>query len=211
MLLLGCIVWENGILHDTMCGSVGDIPTEKYTSEYKNDNYEHISIYKLLKQKKMNKEHLYKLTVQWTGSKGNGTLNYRAYERNYVISADNKASLLASADPAFRGDKTKYNPEELLLASLSGCHMLWFSHLCADNDVIVIDYIDSPTGIMEETKNGGGKFKEVTLNPVVTVNDTASLDKLDDLHKKANELCFIANSVNFTVKHHPTGKTAGNN
>ncbi|MEI6752282.1 MAG: OsmC family protein [Paludibacter sp.] len=159
----------------------------------------------------MNKEHFYKLTVQWTGNKGNGTLNYRAYERNHVISADNKETILASADPAFRGDKTKYNPEELLLASISSCHMLWFLHLCADNGIIVIDYIDNPTGIMEETENGGGKFKEVILNPIVTVNDITSPDKLNDLHKKANELCFIANSVNFIVKHNPTAKMTENN
>lgn len=155
----------------------------------------------------MNKEHFYKLTVQWTGNTGNGTLNYRTYERNHTISADNKETIIASADPAFRGDKTKYNPEELLLASLSSCHMLWFLHLCSDNGVIVTDYTDNPTGIMEETDNGGGKFKEVTLNPIVTVTDLGALDKLDDLHKKANELCFIANSVNFIVKHNSTGKT----
>lgn len=103
----------------------------------------------------MNKEHYYKLTVQWTGNTGNGTLNYRTYERSHVIVSDNKERIQASADPAFRGDKTKYNPEELLLASLSGCHMLWFLHLCADNGITVIDYIDNPTGIMEETENGG--------------------------------------------------------
>lgn len=159
----------------------------------------------------MNKEHCYKLTVQWTGNTGNGTLNYRAYERSHVIVSDNKEKIQASADPAFRGDKTKYNPEELLLASLSGCHMLWFLHLCADNGITVIDYIDNPTGIMEETENGGGKFKEVTLNPLVTVNDKTLPDKLDDLHKKANELCFIANSVNFIVKHNPKVKTIEDN
>ena len=158
----------------------------------------------------MNKEHSYKLTIQWTGNTGNGTLNYRAYERNYAIAADNKETILASADSAFRGDKTKYNPEELLLASLSSCHMLWFLHLCADNGIIVIDYIDCPTGIMKETENGGGKFEEVTLNPTVTVNEITSLDKLYDLHMKANELCFIANSVNFIVKHNPKGKTTEN-
>jgi organic hydroperoxide reductase OsmC/OhrA len=154
------------------------------------------------------KEHFYTLTIQWTGNKGNGTLNYRSYERSHSISSDKKETILVSADPAFRGDKTKYNPEELLLASLSGCHMLWFLHICADSGVNVIEYVDKPTGIMEETENGGGKFKEVTLNPIVTVNDLNSLDKLDEIHKKANELCFIANSVNFIVKHNTTGKIA---
>ncbi|MBF9251796.1 OsmC family protein [Pontibacter sp. 172403-2] len=156
----------------------------------------------------MNKEHTYKLTIKWTGNQGKGTLDYSSYERSHIISADNKSDILASSDPTFRGDRTRYNPEELLLASLSSCHMLWFLHLCADNGVIVTDYIDNPVGIMAGTDNGGGKFKEVTLNPVVTVTDQNSIDKLSNLHKKANELCFIANSVNFMVSHKATGKTS---
>jgi organic hydroperoxide reductase OsmC/OhrA len=150
----------------------------------------------------MNKTHLYQLTVEWTGNTGNGTSGYRTYERSHTISAELKEPIYASADPAFRGDKTKYNPEELLLASLSGCHLLWFLHLCADSGITVVDYIDYPTGVMEETANGGGKFKEVTLQPTVTVSgDKVSAEQLEALHKKANELCFIANSVNFPVKH----------
>jgi len=156
----------------------------------------------------MNKEHAYKLTIRWTGNKGNGTSDYRSYERSHIISADNKSDIAASSDPAFRGDSTRYNPEELLLAALSSCHMLWFLHLCAVSNVIVTDYIDNPVGIMTETDSGGGKFKEVTLHPVVTVTDHNSIAKLSDLHKKANELCFIANSVNFTVSHKATGKTS---
>lgn len=152
----------------------------------------------------MVKEHTYNLTVRWTGNKGPGTINYRSYEREHKIWTDNKVEITASADPAFRGDKTKYNPEELLVASLSGCHMLWFLHLCAENGVVVIDYIDRPTGIMIETENGGGRFKEVTLNPAVTVTDFAMIKRIDELHKKANELCFIANSVNFPVYHKST-------
>ncbi len=147
------------------------------------------------------KEHFYALTVQWTGNKGAGTSDYRSYERSHVISPTNKPDIQGSADPAFRGDKTKYNPEELLLSSLSNCHMLWFLHLCADNGIIVIDYVDHPTGIMLETDNGSGRFKEVVLNPVVTITEEVVADKIADLHKKANELCFIANSVNFPVKH----------
>ena len=154
----------------------------------------------------MPKEHLYALSITWTGNKGTGTSGYNSYDRSHLISADNKPGILASSDPAFRGDKNKYNPEELLVASLSSCHMLWFLHLCAANGVIVTDYIDNPTGVMTETENGGGKFKEVTLNPVVTVKDGNSLNQLNDLHQKANQLCFIANSVNFPVNHHPTGK-----
>lgn len=155
----------------------------------------------------MLKEHLYTVTISWTGNKGSGTANYHSYEREHVISSANKPNILASSDPAFCGDPTKYNPEELLLASLSSCHMLWFLHLCAQNKIIVTDYVDHPMGSMVETENGGGKFTAITLNPIVTVRDKAMLDKLDELHKKANERCFIANSLNFAVKHQAKGKT----
>ncbi len=147
------------------------------------------------------KEHVYSLIVQWTGNKGTGTSNYCSYERSHIISSANKPDILASSDPAFRGDETKYNPEELLLASLSSCHMLWFLYLCASSNIIVTNYADNPTGIMIETADGGGKFKEVTLNPVVTVKGEIIIDIIESLHKKANQLCFIANSVNFPVKH----------
>lgn len=154
----------------------------------------------------MQKEHTYKLNVKWTGNTGSGTINYRSYERSHVISAENKPEIFASSDPAFRGDKTKYNPEELLVASLSGCHMLWFLHLCAEAGIVVTGYTDNPTGIMTETENGGGRFNEVILRPDVTVQNAQSVELLDEIHKKAHELCFIANSVNFPVKHIPTKK-----
>ena len=152
----------------------------------------------------MNGQHNYKLTVKWTGNAGTGTSNYREYERNHTISVDNKTDILASSDPAFRGNKTKHNPEELLLASLSSCHMLSYLHLCAVSGVVVTDYVDNATGIMMETSNGGGHFSEVTLNPIVTVTENSMIQKANELHKKANELCFIANSVNFPVYHKPT-------
>jgi organic hydroperoxide reductase OsmC/OhrA len=155
----------------------------------------------------MSKEHLYALRIQWTGNTGNGTADYRSYNRSHIISAPGKQDIPASSDPAFRGDNARYSPEELLVASLSGCHMLWFLHLCADAGIVVVAYTDTPTGIMVETTDGGGKFKEVMLNPVVTVHDQDSLDKLGDLHAKAFRKCFIANSVNFEVKHNPTGRT----
>ncbi|HNQ61583.1 MAG TPA: OsmC family protein [Bacteroidia bacterium] len=147
----------------------------------------------------MAKEHFYNLTIQWTGNKGAGTKDYRAYDRNYRISAQGRDELLASADPAFLGDKTKYNPEEFLLAAISSCHMLWFLHLCADAGVIITDYIDSATGTMVESGEGGGRFKEVILNPVVVVSEAAMISKLDEMHNLAHKKCFISNSVNFPV------------
>jgi len=157
----------------------------------------------------MNGQHNYKLTIKWTGNKGTGTSDYRAYDRSHTISVENKVEILASSDPAFRGDKTRHNPEDLLVASLSSCHMLSYLHLCVMGGVVVTDYVDNATGIMTETPNGGGVFTEVTLNPVVTVTEISMTEKANELHKKANELCFIANSVNFPVKHNPTCNIAG--
>lgn len=149
----------------------------------------------------MNREHHYVATVTWTGNKGQGTSHYRAFDRSYTISADYKPDLLGSSDPSFRGDKTKYNPEELLLASLSSCHMLWYLHLCSEAGIKVMNYSDRAMGIMAETPNGGGRFSLVVLNPVVIISDESRIEKAKVLHQKANELCFIANSVNFSVEH----------
>lgn len=148
----------------------------------------------------MHKTHHYRLEVRWTGNKGSGTSSYRAYERSHLIQAPLKPDIPASSDPAFRGDPTRYNPEEMLVASLSSCHMLWFLHLCADAGVVVVDYEDQPEGIMEETADGGGQFTAVTLHPVVTVTEAAMVEKTEALHHRAHSLCFIARSVNFPVQ-----------
>ena len=152
----------------------------------------------------MKGQHHYNLAVKWTGNEGTGTSGYKTYDRSHSIIIEHKAEILASSDPAFRGDKTKHNPEELLLASLSSCHMLWYLHLCAESGVIVLDYTDNAKGIMIETENGGGHFTEVCLQPHVIIKDSTRLDVARTLHKKANELCFIANSVNFPVQHEAT-------
>ena len=150
------------------------------------------------------KAHHYNITVEWTGNTGNGTQNYKSYTRDYNVLCDGKPEIKGSSDPAFLGDRTRYNPEDMLVTSLSSCHMLWYLHLCAEAGVIVTDYKDYAEGIMEETANGSGRFTEVTLKPVVTVKDSAMVEKANDLHKKANEMCFIANSCNFPVHHKPT-------
>ncbi|ALR29424.1 peroxiredoxin [Chryseobacterium sp. IHB B 17019] len=151
----------------------------------------------------MSKHHHYKTTIQWTGNKGTGTSGYRDYERSHTISVENKPMIEGSSDPAFRGDKTKYNPEEMFLSSLSSCHMLWYLHFCSEAAIIVTEYVDHATGIMEETSTGSGRFTEVTLHSTVTVKDKSMIEKAIELHHKANEFCFIANSVNFSVKHIP--------
>jgi len=143
--------------------------------------------------------HSYKAIVQWNADGGDGTKNYRAYSRNHSITTDGKPAILASSDPAFRGDRSRYNPEELLVASLSACHMLWYLHLCAVKGVIVLDYSDAAIGIMEENADGSGQFTRVELHPVVTVSSESDTLAAQSLHQRAHEFCFIARSVNFPV------------
>jgi len=88
--------------------------------------------------------------------------------------------------------------------SLSSCHMLWFLHFCAEANVIVLDYTDNASAIMVEESNGSGRFTEVVLHPHVVVARQDMVQHINGLHKKANQYCFIANSVNFLVKHLPT-------
>ncbi len=148
------------------------------------------------------KTHHYQATIQWTGNEGSGTSDYRTYSRNHLISAPNKSTeILASSDPAFRGDRTRYNPEDLLVASISACHQLWYLHLCAVNKVVVVAYIDNATGTMIEKDNGIGSFSEVILNPIVTVSEENMVEKAHELHHEANKMCFIANSCNFPIRH----------
>ncbi|WP_417445064.1 OsmC family protein [Joostella sp.] len=151
----------------------------------------------------MSKKHNYTAVIKWTGNKGNGTTDYKSYERSHSISVKNKATIMASSDPAFRGDKEKHNPEDLFLSSLASCHMLWYLHFCATAGVVVLDYVDEATGIMEEEVGGKGKFTLVTLNPKVVVADLSMKEKAIKLHHKANEYCFIANSCNFSILHKP--------
>ncbi|MBS1488475.1 MAG: OsmC family protein [Bacteroidetes bacterium] len=148
--------------------------------------------------------HHYKTKIKWTGNKGEGTTSYRAYGREYNITIDHKPEISGSADPAFCGDQTKHNPEDLFVSSLAACHMLWYLHLCAEAGVVVIDYQDHATGTMTEAADGSGHFEEVTLNPVVTVADESMLTRAAELHGQANKFCFVANSVNFPVRHNPT-------
>lgn len=151
----------------------------------------------------MEKQHYYRATIEWTGNRGTGTDSCRSYERSHSINIDGKPVISGSSDAAFRGEKTKHSPEDLLVSALSSCHMLWYLHLCAEAGVIVEEYIDNATGVMEEDHGGGGKFVEVTLNPEVTVREALMIEKAVELHKKAGQLCFIANSVNFPVRSNP--------
>ena len=150
------------------------------------------------------KEHYYKATITWTGNLGTGTSAYKAYDRAHEITINGKPTIPASSDPSFRGDPARYNPEELFLASLSSCHMLWYLHLCSEAAVVVVEYTDHATGTMVEESNGSGHFSEVTLYPNVVVSDAVMINKANELHHEANKFCYIANSCNFPVNHIPS-------
>jgi organic hydroperoxide reductase OsmC/OhrA len=156
------------------------------------------------------KAHHYALGMEWTGSDGVGTQSYRSYRRDFTLTAPGKMTIEGSSDPAFRGDPGRYNPEELLVASLSSCHMLTYLHLCAVNKVVVLAYEDAPTGRMRETSDGStGAFEEVTLRPTVTVASDSMRETAAELHHQAHALCFIARSVNFPVTAEPSIQVSG--
>jgi organic hydroperoxide reductase OsmC/OhrA len=149
----------------------------------------------------MDREHRYRVAVDWTGNRGDGTAGYRAYDRSHIVTAEGKPPIPGSSDPAFRGDPSRYNPEELLVASLSACHMLWYLHLCAGAGVTVTAYRDDAEGLMREDADGGGRFVEVVLKPSVTVLTPDMVEAATRLHAEAHRKCFIANSINFPVRH----------
>jgi organic hydroperoxide reductase OsmC/OhrA len=149
------------------------------------------------------KQHNYSATITWTGNNGSGTSDYKTYERSHTVAIAGKPDIAGSSDAPFRGDVTKHNPEDMLLASLSTCHMLWFLHLCADAGIVVTDYVDNATGVLTEIPGSGGKFTEVTLHPVVTITDEEKIAQANALHDAAHKFCFIANSVNFPVHRQP--------
>jgi organic hydroperoxide reductase OsmC/OhrA len=152
----------------------------------------------------MVKEHHYQLTATWTGNRGRGKSDYRAYARDFEISGgEQRVPIPGSSDPAFRGDGSRYNPEELMVAALSTCHMLWALHLCAEAGIVVTAYEDSPVGTMRENPDGSGEFTAVVLRPRMTVADGSKIEQARALHQRAHQMCFIARSVNFAVSHEP--------
>ena len=148
-------------------------------------------------------QHLYEVQVAWSGNDGDGTRTYSGYRRDHVISAAGKPVLPGSSDPAFRGDAARYNPEELLVASLSGCHMLWYLHLCSEAGVVVTCYRDADSGIMVVNTDGSGAITAVTLRPRISLTVGSDPVKARALHADAHRMCFIAASVNFPVQIEP--------
>ena len=150
------------------------------------------------------KEHRYAVHLAWTGNLGEGTRRYGGYGRDHVISAAGKAAIAGSSDPAFRGDASRWNPEELLVASISTCHQLWYLHLCASAGLVVEGYEDDAVGVMVEDADGGGRFAKVTLRPKIVLAAGGDVANAAALHHDAHDKCFVANSVNFPVVVEPS-------
>ena len=151
----------------------------------------------------MSHEHHYTATVTWTGNQGTGTSGYTAYSRNHTISIEGKPDISGSSDAAFRGDKSRYSPEDSFVAAISACHMLWYLHLCAVNNVVVEKYVDQSSAVMTENENGSGQFRQIILKPIVTVQKSEMADKAMSLHTQTHDMCFLARSVNFEIRHEP--------
>ena len=148
-------------------------------------------------------EHDYRCRVDWTGNRGEGTRTYRGYDRTWDIRTPGKPVIHCSNDPLLGGNPGLPNPEDLLLASLSACHMLWYLHLASEADVVVLSYVDEPVGIGETAADGAGRFLRATLRPRVCVATGTDLARADAIHHEVHRYCFIAQSVNFPVSYEP--------
>jgi organic hydroperoxide reductase OsmC/OhrA len=148
--------------------------------------------------------HHYAVTNRWTGNLGTGTSNYREYSRSHELSTPSKSAPIAgSSDPLFRGDRSRYNPEELLVGALSACHMLWALHYCADAGIVVTEYLDEAAGEMAERGDGSGEFTRVVLRPRMKITDPARIADAVAIHARVHDVCAIARSVNFSVTCEP--------
>ena len=148
-------------------------------------------------------EHHYPLTVTWTGNRGEGTTGIKDYDRDHRISADGPPDIDGTADPGYLGDPERWNPEQLFTASISQCHMLWYLGLCYRRGVVVHEYVDEAVGTMVADPNGKARFTQVVLRPRIVVGAEDQVEKAVELHEKAHEMCFIAQSVNFPVTFEP--------
>jgi organic hydroperoxide reductase OsmC/OhrA len=156
----------------------------------------------------MDADHRFVASLTWTGNRGSGTAGYRAYGREHVVSIDGKPDILGSAARVFHGDVDRWNPEEMLIAALAQCHLLSYLYVAVGNGIVVESYDDHAEGVLVTTPDGGGRFREVVLRPVVTIS-AGDPEVAARIPADAHRLCFIASSVNFPVRHEPTIAVAG--
>lgn len=156
----------------------------------------------------MSDNHHYKIGLEWTGNQGTGTSAYKAYSRDYSVSTAGKPILLGSSDPSFLGDPARHNPEDMFLASIASCHMLWYLHLASTAGIVVVSYHDTATGVMNINPDGSGEFTSVTLSPTLEITDASRIAEAKALHDKVGDLCFIARSINVPIHHDVAIKVA---
>ncbi len=149
----------------------------------------------------MAKKHDFPNRIVWTGNRGTGTSAYRDYDRTWDMALEGKDTLSCSNDPMLGGDPSKYNPEDMLIAAISSCHMLWYLHLCSVAGVTVTAYEDTPVGVGESEPDGTGRFLEAILYPKITITKESDVQKARDIHDEIHKHCFIARSVNFPIRY----------
>ncbi len=137
--------------------------------------------------------------IVWTGDLGQGTRSYRGYARTWEVRTPGKPVIRCSNDPMLGGDPGLANPEDMLLAALSACHMLWYLHLASAAAIVVRAYVDNPVGVGETSADGAGRFVSATLHPRIAVEAGADLGVARGLHGEVHRYCFISRSVNFPV------------
>jgi organic hydroperoxide reductase OsmC/OhrA len=155
----------------------------------------------------MSSEHEFTSKIVWSGDRGDGTRHYKGYDRTWRIVTPGKPAIECSNDPVLGGDLSKPNPEDLLLSSLAGCHMLWYLHLACNAGIVVKGYEDRPIGIGETGPRGEGRFIRAILRPRIVVGANSDIVRADELHKEVHQFCFIARSVNFPVSYEASYRT----
>lgn len=143
--------------------------------------------------------HFYARLV-WSGGALGPTRSVEGYSREFRAEFEGKPALRGSADPAFHGDPTLYNPEDLLLSSIAACHMLSYLAVCAHAGIGVRSYEDAAAATLAR-RDGKIRFVDVLLRPRVVLEPGSEIEKARALHEKAHSICVVVNSVNFPVRH----------
>ena len=149
----------------------------------------------------MTSNHTFKAELNWKLKLENNIKYPKRISKNHQVNIEGKQLMKVSAAKAFKGDASLHNPEDLLLSALTSCHMMSYLYVCSQHNVEVLEYSDNSEGILEVEGSGKGSFKSVELNPDVVIKDSQNIELAKELHAKANELCFIANSCNFPIHH----------
>jgi len=157
--------------------------------------------------------HEYRAQVDWQRDEREAFTDNR-YHRGHRLRFDGGADVPGSSAPSSvplpYSDPAAIDPEEMFVASLASCHMLWFLGLAAKQKLKVDRYLDDAVGVMEPNAEGRMAVTLVTLRPRVWFSGQPQPDAaaLQALHHEAHEACYIANSVKAEVRCEPQPLTA---